>query len=143
MAKFLKSILIEAPAEKIFNYLNDPNNLTEIWPSIVDVKDVKIEANGGASFKFGYKMAGVRLEAFSEDTEFVPNQRTVSRTSGGMEGWTRFSYEPIGSGTNVTLEIEYKVPLPVIGRLAEAIIIKLNEQEGLTLLANLKTRMEG
>jgi carbon monoxide dehydrogenase subunit G len=38
MAKLNKSILIAAPAEKIFAYMNDPKNLTEIWPSMQEIK---------------------------------------------------------------------------------------------------------
>jgi uncharacterized membrane protein len=142
MAKLNKSILIAAPAEKIFAYMNDPKNLTEIWPSMQEIKDVKTLPNGGVSFKFGYKMAGIRLEASSEDTEFILNQRTVSKMAGGIEGWTTFVYEAQGQGTKVSLEMEYLVPLPVIGKLAEAVIIKMNEHEAEMLLVNLKARME-
>ena len=143
MAKLTKSILIDAPVDKIFAYMNDPYNLPEFWPSMLEVKDVKTLANGGASFKFVYKLVGIRLEAFSDDNEYILNQRTVSKTSEGMEGWTTFVYEIKGKGTKVTLEAEYKVPVPVIGRMAEAVIIKMSEQESETLLANLKARMEG
>jgi hypothetical protein len=34
------------------------------------------------------------------------------------------------------------VPIPLIGKLAEAFIVKLNENEAETLLSNLKARME-
>jgi len=34
------------------------------------------------------------------------------------------------------------VPIPVLGKLAEAIIVKMNEHEGEVILANLKSRME-
>ena len=143
MATLRKSIVVHAPVEKIFAYMNDPNNLPEIWPSMVEVKDAKSLPNGGVWFKFFYKMAGIRLEAISEDTEFVLNQRTVSKTIGGIDGLTTLTYETVQGGTRVTLEMEYSVPIPVVGKLAEAVILKLNDQEGDTLLANLKTRMEG
>ena len=34
------------------------------------------------------------------------------------------------------------MPIPLLGKLAEAFIVKLNEQEADTLLLNLKNRME-
>jgi len=40
----------------------------------------------------------------------------------------------------VTLTIEYKVPIPLLGKLAEAIIQKMNEHEGDLIMANLQTR---
>ena len=42
----------------------------------------------------------------------------------------------------MTFEIEYTVPVPVLGKLAEAVIVKMNEREGDLVLANLKARME-
>jgi hypothetical protein len=66
----------------------------------------------------------------------------VSKMAGGIEGWTTFVYEAQGQGTKVSLEMEYLVPLPVIGKLAEAVIIKMNEHEAEMLLVNLKARME-
>ena len=143
MATLVKSIVIEAPAEKIFSYLIDPMNMLEFWPNMLEIKDVKKLPNGGTSFKFVYKLAGIRLEAFSEDIEYIPNRRTVSKVSGGIEGKTTFTYEPAGQGTKVTLGEEYDIPIPVIGKLAEAVIVKMNEHEVGTVLANLKARIEG
>jgi len=142
MATLTKSILINAPAEKIFAYIADPVSLLEIWPSMVDARDVQTLPNGGNKFKWTYKMAGIRLEGISEDIEFVPPRKTVSKTTGGIEGTVAWLIEPTPAGTKVTVEDEYIVPLPVIGKLAEAVIVKLNEHEAEVLLANLKTRME-
>jgi uncharacterized protein YndB with AHSA1/START domain len=47
MAKLEKSITINAPAEKVFGYINVPTNLPEIWPSMVEAKDVQRLPNGG------------------------------------------------------------------------------------------------
>jgi uncharacterized protein YndB with AHSA1/START domain len=38
MAKVSKSITINAPVEKIFEYLTDQTNIPEIWPSLVENK---------------------------------------------------------------------------------------------------------
>ncbi len=142
MATLTKSILINAPAEKIFAYIADPLSLLEIWPSMVDARDVQTLPNGGNKFKWTYKMAGIRLEGISEDIEFLPPRKVVSKTTGGIEGTVGWLIEPTPAGTKVTTTDEYIVPLPVIGKLAEAVIVKLNEHEAEVLLANLKTRME-
>jgi uncharacterized membrane protein len=142
MASLKKSIVIKAPADRIFRFMNEPENLPGIWPSMIEVKDVHILDNGGASFHFVYSIAGIRLESYSEDTEFVLNQRTVSKSSGGVESKVTLVYTPVSNGTEVTLESEYKIPVPVIGKLAEGVMVKMTEQETEVLLANLKTRME-
>ena len=142
MAKAVKTITINAPVEKVFAYIGEPTNLPEIWPSMVEAKDVQRLPNGGTSFRWVYKMAGVRFEGTSEDTEYVANQRVVSKTKGGIESTVTWTVEPEAGGTKVTFEAEYIVPIPLLGKLAEAFIVKQNEREAETLLANLKARME-
>ena len=87
-------------------------------------------------------MAGIRLEGTSEDIEYVPNQRIVSKTTGNAESTQTWLFKPVDGKTEVTFIVEYKIPLPVLGKLAENIIVKMNNHEGEILLANLKSRME-
>jgi uncharacterized membrane protein len=142
MAKGETTITINAPVDKVFGYVNEPTNLPEIWPSMVEVKDVQRLPNGGNSFGWVYKMAGVRFEGISEDTEYVPNQRVVSKTKGGIESAFTWTFQPEDGGTKLTVEVEYTVPIPLLGKVAEAFIVRQNERELDLLLANLKARME-
>jgi len=142
MAKLQKSITINAPVEKVFAYLSDPKNLPEIWPSMVEIKDVQPASGGGYNFGWVYKMAGMRFEGASETTEEIPNERTVTKSTKGIESHFVWTYKPENDGTKLTVDIEYKVPVPLLGKLAESFILKQNDQEGDTLLANLKARME-
>jgi uncharacterized membrane protein len=142
MATLKASITINAPVDKVFAYLSDPNNLPKVWPSLVEVKDVRPAPAGGYNFSWVYKMAGMRFDGASETVEQIPNQRTVTRSTKGIETHFVWTYEPENGGTKLTVEIEYKVPVPLLGNLAEALIVKQNEQEAATLLANLKAKME-
>ena len=141
MAKVEKTITIKAPVEKVFSFIK-PTNLPEIWPSLVETKDVQQLPNGGYSNRWVYKMAGIRLEGSSEDIEVVPNERVVSKTKGGVESIQTWTFQPDAGGTKVTFNVVYTVPIPVLGKLAEAIIVKMNDHEAQLLLANLKARIE-
>jgi uncharacterized membrane protein len=142
MATFSKSITINAPIEKVFKYSAEPSNLPEIWPSMIEAKVIERLPNGGNKAQFVYKMAGMRFEGISEDTEFIPNQRVVSKTEEVVESEMIWEYQSEGEATKVTFSVEYTVPIPLLGKLAEAFIVKQNENEAETLLANLKARME-
>jgi coenzyme Q-binding protein COQ10 len=142
MAKVEKSIIINAPVEKVFAYVQEPENLLEFWPSLIEVKDVEWLPNGGTRFRWVAKMAGLRFQGTSEDIEVVANQRVVNKTKGGIESKIIWTYQPEGDGTKVVYEGEYTVPIPLLGRLAEAVILKQNENEAELILANLKARME-
>jgi len=142
MAKITRDILINAPVEKVFEYGSDPANQPEYWPSMIEVKDVKRLPGGGANFDWVYKMAGVRLKGSTTTTEYVKNERIVTKSTGGIESTFTYQYKPEGEGTRLSVDMEYKVPVPVLGKLAEALIVKLNEREADSTLANLKDRLE-
>ncbi len=142
MVKLNKAITIHAPVEKVFTFLNDPCNLPEIWPSMVEVKDVTPSPAGGFNFGWVYKMGGMRFDGASETIESVKNQRTVTRSTKGIESKFTWMFETVDNDTKLTVDIEYNVPIPLLGKLAEAIIVKQNEHEAQALLENLKARME-
>ena len=142
MAKITKSVTINAPVEKVYAFMSEPTNLPEIWPSMVEVKDVQPSPAGGYNFSWVYKMAGVRFDGASETTETILNQRVVTKSTKGIESTFVWMYEPEDGGTKLTLEVEYTVPIPLVGKLAEAFIVKQNQHEADVMLANLKARME-
>jgi uncharacterized protein YndB with AHSA1/START domain len=142
VARIEKSIVIDAPVEKVFSYVEDPNNIPEYWPSVVEIKDVEELPNGGARMKAVYKMAGVRFDMESECTEFEPNQRTVYKSQGGVSSTATWIYAPHDGGTKVTIRNEYAVQLPVLRKLAESFLTKVNENEAETVLNNVKAKME-
>jgi uncharacterized membrane protein len=142
MARLEKSIVINAPVEKVFAFVDEPTNLPSIWPALEAISDVERLPSGGSNSRYVYKMGGLRFEGHSVTTEYVPNQRLVTRSKGGIESTIRWVFQPEGGGTRVTFEADYTVPIPLLGKIAEAILVRQNEQEAETILANLKARME-
>jgi uncharacterized protein YndB with AHSA1/START domain len=140
--KVVKTITINAPVAKVFGYLDEPTNLPEIWPSLIEARDVERLPNGGTAFKWIYKMAGMRLKGTSEATEYIPNRRTVFKSKGGVQSTIAWMLQPDADGTKVIFEAECTVPARLVGRLTETFIVKQNEREAELILANLKDRME-
>lgn len=142
MEKLRKSIAMAAPLEKVFAYLENPQNLPEIWPSMLEVRGVRMQENGRKAYDWTYKMAGVRLEGCTEHTGCIPNRRLETTSQTGIH--SRFTWEFSGkqNQTIVTVEVTYSIPVAVLGHLAETFIRQLNEREAETVLSNLKARME-
>ena len=140
MAKVEKEVTINAPLEEVFNYVKEPSNLPELCPSLIEVRDVQSLPKGGCDGKWVYKMAGIRFEGKGKHVEIVPNQWIVMKTEGGVNSLMTWTFRSRGDTTRVTLTIEYKVPVPLLGKLAEAIIVKMNDQEGDLMMANLQAR---
>lgn len=142
MLKFEKSVTIAAPVEKIFDYVADPSHMPAIWPSLVEVKDLKHLPTGGYTFTYVYKMADTRFEGKGEHIEFVPKRRFVTKITGGIEGTLTYRFEPIGTETKVVFVAAYTLPAPLIAKLGEPYIAKVNEREAELTLQNLKGYFE-
>ena len=142
MAKLDHTIIIHAPVEKVFKFMADPYNLPEIWTAMLEVRHVTANPNGGANFEWTYNMAGVHFDGASETTEYILNKRYITRSKKGIDSRFCWEYENVPEGTRLHLEVEYRVPIPLIGKLAEAVIIKQNDHEANNMLHNLKDRME-
>ena len=137
-----KEIHIDAPVHKVFEFTNDANNFPEFWPSLIAAEDVEYLDNGGTRFHYVYKMAGMTFEGESEDIEVIPDQLIVNETGGGIPSNWRWQFTPDNGHTQLTLDVDYEVPGRALGKLAEPIIRKLNENDVNTMLSNLKMLME-
>jgi len=135
-----KEVWLEAPIERIFSYINEPSNHPEYWPSLMEVNNVKSLPNGGYSFRWAYKMLGRRFAGTAECTEILPNQLLIFKTTGGIKSTIWWTFRSRNNKTRVTFTAEYKVPIPLLGKLAEAIIVKMNDHEGDLIMSNLQAK---
>jgi len=144
MAKVERSITINAPVEKVFAYIEDPTLNPEWLPSVMEVKDVTVTEEGvGSHFRWVYKLAGLLFEGESTTTEYIPNRRIVTQSKGGIVSTWTWTFERHDGGTKANLVVEYTIPVPVLGKLAEALVLRLNEREADLAMANIKAMMEG
>jgi hypothetical protein len=67
----------------------------------------------------------------------------VSQSKGGIASTWTWTFAPHDGGAKVNLVIEYTVPIPVLGKLAEKLVLRQNEREADQAMANVKAKMEG
>ena len=143
MVKIEKKVSVAAAVDKVFSYMADPKSNLEFIPGMMDVRDIhEMEGHIGTNFKWTYKMGGMRFDGETTILEWVPNQRVVTQSKGGINSKWFFSYRAKGNATELSLQVEYEVPIPVVGRIAEAVIRRQNEREADLALSNIKARME-
>lgn len=142
MLKFQKSIVIHAPVQQVFDYVANWSHLATIWPSLIEVKDLKRLPSSGSTFKYAYTMAGLHLEGKGEDIEYVAKERIVTRMTGDLDGTITFRFEPIDATTKVQFACEYTAPAAVLRKVGEPFVTKLNEHEATLVLQNLQTYFE-
>ena len=142
MPTIRKSIAIAAPVERVFEYVADPRHLPAIWPNLIEVSNVTPHAGGGNGFDWVYRMAGVKVRGHSEDVDFVPNARIVSRSQAGIPNTFRWLYDGADGSTTVTLEVDYEAPKSIFGRLLRPMLGRINERDADALLHGLKAALE-
>ncbi len=143
MKTILHDVRVDASIDKVFNFLGDPHNLPEIWPNIVEVKNVKkAKDNAGFNFNWDYKMSGMQFEGQCETIEVTPRERLVFKSNTGLDSTITWRLQPAGRETNVTLRFEYQIPASLLKRTKEEIVVRENEHEVEAMLQNLKSRLE-
>ena len=142
MFEVKKSIIIDAPIEKVFGFMEDPTNLPEIWPSMIDISNVKKNDKGWDQYDWVYKMGGMKFNGHSETVAFTKNKLVSTESTEGIQSHFDWHYEDIEGKTQLEVISKYSIPVPLVGKIAEKILSKLNEHEAEVTLSNLKARME-
>jgi hypothetical protein len=107
-------ISIDAPVDKVFAYLDEPEHGLALVPQLVEVKEVVPLPNGGHRLRFDtLGRRGTRCEWLSETVERVPNQLVVVRVQ--TTGYTSTAVrrlEATSAGTRLIGEVEYRIDVP-------------------------------
>ena len=138
-----KTISINIAKEEIFEFIIEPNNWIEFCSAnrsdLIECKGIERSSDNTyyTRIRWVYNMLGVRFEGEADITEFISNQRLIIKTKGGIESTIILAFQTVESNTQVTLNVEYIVPEPLLNKKAKKTIVWLNEREAETILANL------
>jgi len=141
MAHVEKSVNIKAPVDQVYRYITDAHHSPEWIRSMEASSDISGSGKGD-HFKWTYKMAGMTFSGDSEIIEHIPNKRQVVHSTGGIDAVWDFNFRDLGGSTELKLDIDYSVPIPVLGKVAEKLVLKQNEKEAEESLAALKSKLE-
>jgi hypothetical protein len=141
MAWHKNNIVINASPSEVFAYVNEPTTLPEWMVGMIDIRNI-IGIGEGQQYDWTYKMVGIQLRAMNVVVEYVPNERASHQAIGMINSiWTN-TVEPLEGGTKLTIEVEYTIPVPVLGKLAENATVRRNERDLQSSLLNIKERLE-
>lgn len=136
------SVVVAAPVDRVFGYVADPKTMVEWLPSMMEIRDV-IGTGAGQQYGWTYKYVGLLLNGQSTVVEHVPNEMSVHQTIGTINSVWTFTVEPHDDGTSLTLEVEYNIPIPVLGKLAERVVVRRDARALDFALTNVKELLEG
>jgi uncharacterized membrane protein len=141
MTEIKRSINIEAPVNKVFEYASDYMNWSEFFEGVSNFKPItELTRGNGTKFIYKAKMMGMKVTVGTELQEFRENEGWIGKSFKGMEHKTEWIFKKLNDNTEFTYVLSYKFPF---GRFTDKKVmepawIKIIENS----LQNLKRIME-
>jgi uncharacterized protein YndB with AHSA1/START domain len=136
------SVRVNAPVEKVFDYVKDPAHFLGAFPHQEDLVmgNVTMAPEGvGTTYEWTDRELGIKISGVSTRAEYVVNHRIVDKSSTGPV-WT-WTFEPDGSGTTLTLMYEYSSKIPLVDKVVDAVMWH-PDRDLPNVLAVIKERVE-
>lgn len=134
-----RQVTIAALAERIFDLITDPRQLSRVNPDIA-VLSFAPATVGGYDIQWEYRFGMMTLAGESRNALFEKPHRVVIDTVGGVPSHWDWSLQSNGDESHLLLTLDYSVPpaLAFMGKLLE----KQNEKSVDAQMANIKRLAE-
>ena len=144
MATIKRTIIINAPVEKVFSFMTTPDNWTRYVTSLTSVSDFSSEIlEPGTTFIWEYRMLGVKMHGTGVVTDNMKNAVFGTKMAGTVPVSEHYTFTPSGDDTELAIEITYELPAKVLEKIANSSIVeKLNQKEALNILEKIKVFCE-
>jgi len=131
MAHISKNAVIDAPLDKVYAVARDPDRWAEWFVGLSEPEKLEGSGEVGTVAEFSYALAGMNFPVKVEvlEDEIGPRSaRWKGRIEGPLAGQQTWTYESVGGGTEVAMELEYTVPGSALGKLADRLVIERNQE---------------
>ena len=135
------NILIHRPMDEVFDYIDDPDAIVEWLPNMVEVGDV-VGKGLGQEHSWTYQAGGLAVHGQSVVIHYVPNERRIVQSVGGIQCTWTFELEQTDGATLLQIDADYIIPVPVLGKRVEKAVSRRNEEELTLAIENIKRRCE-
>jgi carbon monoxide dehydrogenase subunit G len=122
MGEVRSSIFVAVPVEEVFAFVADYRNSKRYLMGFTRFEPVGEKTYGlGARVLAAGQVRGMPVHTYLEIVEFEKNRKIVSRSSPSIIGMPTWLFQPEGSGTRVTFVSDFKLPIPVLGRMLQGL----------------------
>lgn len=139
-----RSVHIDAPVERVFEYIKEPRHFWESFPESArghdTMTDISLTPEGvGSTYRWKGRMFGFHIDGVATREEYIPNERIVDRSSTGPV-WT-YTFEPDPTGTTLSLAFEYSTKVPLMDKVVDRMSWD-GDRDLDRMLANIKQSIE-
>jgi carbon monoxide dehydrogenase subunit G len=137
MAKYTTSFHVDVPPAVAFAYMTDT---TTTMPAMSKMELIHETPNKiGTVYRYEERFLGMRFTGLFVITEYVENKRIKGEFSGGLEeGSGTWTFKRAAGGTEITVEPDFRIRIPIIGPLATRLMMRTNR---MTWIPALKKEM--
>lgn len=143
MAVVQKSIVINAPWERVNEVATDGNRLHEWFEGLASSQSDGTFPEAGGKVEAVYKAAGVSFNLTMTSTEYRPGEVLNMTMEGMLTGTQNWGYNHMDEQTEVYCTFDYQVPGGGLGAIADKLVVeRVNSQNLEKSLENLKKLIE-
>lgn len=146
MAHTNQAIFIQAPLEDVFRYTTNPENWPYFYNNLAVPKSIDGNGEVGTVVVADYAIIGMHFLQTIQVTECESDgscARWTGLISGSFNAKQTCSYQSVGNGTELTLDIESFIPHDLFGRLTDRMIYeRISKNSAVHTLENIKAICE-
>ena len=120
MTEIKKSILINAPISKVFDFASNYLKWQEFFVGISDIRPITdITDDNGARFLYKVQLMGIKVSVGTEFQQFKRNEGWIGQSFKGLDAQTQWIFNESGGKTELTYIQRYKLPFYMGGNLID------------------------
>jgi uncharacterized protein YndB with AHSA1/START domain len=124
MAIVKRNVQIKAPPQETMALLSNASRWPDWYPGMTEINIVPPFPEPGGKVTFKVKSAGMSMSITETVLDYQPDKLQLLQMEGMLSGRARWELTPEGDGTRLTTTFDYALPGGVLGKLADALIVK-------------------
>jgi uncharacterized protein YndB with AHSA1/START domain len=143
MAIVQRDVQIKASPQDTMALLSDASRWPEWYPGMTEIDVAAPFPEEGGKVVFKVKSAGISMSITETVIEYQPGKLQLLQMEGMLSGRARWELAPEGDGARLTTTFDYALPGGVLGRIADACLVKrMNAKSLEEALHNFKALVE-
>jgi len=124
MAIVQRNVQIKASPQETMALLSDASRWSDWYPGMTEIDIAAPFPEEGGKVAFKVKSAGMSMPISETVLDYQPHKLQLLQMEGMLSGRARWEVTPEGDRTRLTTTFDYALPGGVLGKLADALVVK-------------------
>lgn len=124
MAIVQHDVQVKVSPQETMALLSDAGRWPDWYPGMTEIEIAAPFPEQGGRVTFKVKSAGISMSITETVLEYQPGKLQLLQMDGMLSGRARWELAPEGDGTRLTTTFNYALPGGVLGKIADALIVK-------------------